>query len=107
MAWPLASSNLRMFTAETVRCLVGSGTQATLQRRQRQAVAHQQTGRLLPENAAHPRRQIGHPDPDGWIQKPLARRNPNLTAVALANKNARIVGALLANDREFRVGPGR
>jgi len=43
------------------------------------------------------------PDPDGWIHKLLARRNPNVAAVALANKNARIIWALLANDREFRV----
>jgi transposase len=29
-------------------------------------------------------------------------RNPNVAAVALANKNARTVWALLAHDREFR-----
>jgi transposase len=32
----------------------------------------------------------------------MERRNPNVAAVALANKNARIVWALLANEREFR-----
>jgi transposase len=32
----------------------------------------------------------------------LQRRNPNIAAVALANKNARTVWALLAHDREFR-----
>ena len=32
----------------------------------------------------------------------LGRRNPNIAAVALANKNARTVWALLAHDREFR-----
>ena len=37
-----------------------------------------------------------------WLHKLLERRNPNVAAVALANKNARIVWALLANDREFR-----
>ena len=32
------------------------------------------------------------------------RRNPNIAAVALANKNARIVWALLAHGREYRPG---
>jgi transposase len=32
----------------------------------------------------------------------MARRNENVAAVALANKNARIVWTLLANDRMFR-----
>lgn len=39
---------------------------------------------------------------NSWLHKLLERRNPNVAAVALANKNARIVWALLANDREFR-----
>jgi transposase len=41
-------------------------------------------------------------EPDSWLRKLMARRNKNLAAVALANKNARIVWALLANDRTFR-----
>jgi transposase len=41
-------------------------------------------------------------DIDSWLHKLLKRRNANVAAVALANKNARIVWALLANDREFR-----
>ena len=41
-------------------------------------------------------------EPDGWLRKLMARRNKNVAAVALANKNARIVWALLANDRIFR-----
>jgi transposase len=41
-------------------------------------------------------------DGQGWLHKLLARRNKNVAAVALANKNARIVWALLACDREFR-----
>jgi transposase len=39
---------------------------------------------------------------DGWLGGLLKRRNANVAAVALANKNARIVWALLAHDREFR-----
>jgi transposase len=39
---------------------------------------------------------------DAWLGKLLERRNKNIVAVALANKNARIVWALLAHDRMFR-----
>lgn len=42
------------------------------------------------------------PPTKGWLTNLLARRDKNLVAVALANKNARIVWALLAHDREFR-----
>ena len=38
----------------------------------------------------------------GWLGKLLGRRNKNVVAVALANKNARIAWALLAHDRNFR-----
>jgi transposase len=38
----------------------------------------------------------------GWLASLLARRDKNIVAVALANKNARTVWALLAQDREFR-----
>lgn len=38
----------------------------------------------------------------GWLANLLARRNKNVATVALANKNARTVWALLAHDREFR-----
>jgi transposase len=41
-------------------------------------------------------------DPESWLRKVMARRNKNVAAVALANKNARIVWALLAKDRMFR-----
>ena len=41
-------------------------------------------------------------DKSSWLHQLLERRNPNVAAVALANKNARIVWALLANGQEFR-----
>lgn len=37
-----------------------------------------------------------------WLRKLMARRNKNVAAVALANKNARTIWALLAHDRMFR-----
>jgi len=40
--------------------------------------------------------------PSPWLQGLLSRRHPNIAAVALANKNARTVWALLAHEREFR-----
>ncbi|HDR9504722.1 TPA: transposase, partial [Burkholderia cepacia] len=48
----------------------------------------------------------GKPDQsrNPWLQKLLERRNHNVAAVALANKNARIVWALLARDREYTSG---
>jgi transposase len=46
-------------------------------------------------------------DPDRaerWLARVADRRNPNIAAVALANKNARTVWALLAHDRDFQAG---
>ena len=36
----------------------------------------------------------------------MGRRNKNVAAVALANKNARIVWALLAHDRDYEADFG-
>lgn len=38
---------------------------------------------------------------DPWLQKLLARRPPNVAAVAMANKMARMIWALLAHDRTY------
>lgn len=38
----------------------------------------------------------------GWLQRLLRRRHPNVAAVALANKNARVVWALLARGTSFQ-----
>jgi len=40
--------------------------------------------------------------PNVWLTGLLGRRHPNVAAVALANKNARTIWALLAHEREFR-----
>ncbi len=40
--------------------------------------------------------------PNPWLQGLLARRHPNIAAVALANKNARIVWAILAHGRDYQ-----
>jgi transposase len=37
-----------------------------------------------------------------WLRRLIGRCNKNVAAVALANKNARIVWALLAKDERFR-----
>jgi len=41
---------------------------------------------------------------DSWLTRLMARRNKNIAAVALANKNARIAWALLAHQRDFDPG---
>jgi transposase len=46
------------------------------------------------------------PNGDPWLKNLLARRNKNVAAVALANKNARTLWALLAHDREYEPGYG-
>jgi len=40
-------------------------------------------------------------EPDSWLRKLIARRNKNVAVVALANKNARIIWALLAKGTAF------
>ena len=42
-------------------------------------------------------------DAESWLVKLINRRNKNVAAVALANKTARIVWALIARDRQFSV----
>jgi transposase len=41
---------------------------------------------------------------EGWLAQLEKRRNHNVAAVALANKNARIVWALLTHSREYQPG---
>ncbi|HKI61369.1 MAG TPA: IS110 family transposase [Mariprofundaceae bacterium] len=57
---------------------------------------------LLVHGARAVIRRAESADPEGWLRKVMARRNKNVAAVALANKNARIMWALLAKDRQFR-----
>jgi transposase len=46
-----------------------------------------------------------HPDrAGGWLARLADRRNHNIAAVALANKNARIAWALLAHGRDYQAG---
>jgi transposase len=53
-------------------------------------------GRAVIRAAQHKKTQI-----DGWLGELLQRRHKNVAAVAIANKNARILWALLAQGREF------
>lgn len=39
--------------------------------------------------------------PESWLGKLLGRRNKNVAAIALANKNARMLWVLLTTDKEF------
>jgi transposase len=40
-------------------------------------------------------------DAESWVKRLLERRHKNVAAVALANKNARTIWALLAHDRDY------
>ena len=40
-------------------------------------------------------------EPESWLRQLITRRNKNVAAVALANKNARIIWALLVKDAAF------
>jgi transposase len=42
-------------------------------------------------------------EPESWLRKLMARRNKNIAAVALANKNARIIWALLTKGTLFHL----
>ncbi|PLC55486.1 IS110 family transposase [Pollutimonas nitritireducens] len=42
-------------------------------------------------------------DPSNWVFNVASRRNKNIAAVALANKTARTIWALLIHDRQFRL----
>jgi transposase len=43
---------------------------------------------------------------ESWLASLIGRRNKNVAAVALANKNARTVWALLAHDRKYQAHYG-
>ena len=49
-------------------------------------------------------RKRGTANEDVWLSKLVARRNKNVAAVALANKNARTMWALLAHDTKYQAG---
>ena len=72
------------------------------------------TRRVFPRDQSQPGCQLaavfelGHVTDGGdersrWLKALIARRGKNRAAVALANKNARIVWALLAHNQEYRV----
>lgn len=46
-------------------------------------------------------------DSCSWVNAVVQRRNKNVAAVALANKNARVVWALLAHDRRYETAYSR
>ena len=46
--------------------------------------------------------QMAHQQAETWLEALIARRNRNVAAVALANKNARVIWALLAHGRHYQ-----
>jgi transposase len=47
-------------------------------------------------------RAVQKADPKNWVFSVAARRNKNIAAVALANKTARTIWAMLVHERQFR-----
>jgi GAF domain-containing protein len=73
------------------------------------AAAHQHARRSISAHADGRRRPVGHrrggpqSDPRSrWITALAAKRGPYVTAVAVANRNARICWALLARGEVYR-----
>ena len=58
---------------------------------------------LLIQGARAVLRVVGQKDDprSRWLQNLCSRRNKNIAAVALANKNARIIWALLTKETDF------
>jgi len=83
--------------------------QRTLHRRQTEAPGHQQTGKLLPAKALRAQgacrvaveREAVVRSP-GMLEQLTSRTHPNILAVALANKLARMTWAVLAKQQEYR-----
>ncbi len=62
----------------------------------------QRMARFMKRND-HASRAAGKTDARSqWIGRMRERRHPNVVAVALANKNARIIWSLLSKDQEYR-----
>jgi len=57
---------------------------------------------LLIHGARSAIRRVRHDSAD-WLPRILARRHANIAAVALANKNARVIWALLAHGRPYQL----
>ena len=77
-----------------------SGGKATLLGMSKRGDVYLRT--LLIHGARSVIRHVENQEGDGWLKRLLGRRNKNIAAVALANKNARMVWALLAHERKFR-----
>lgn len=60
--------------------------------------------KLLIHGAQSVLRHLKHEQADSWLGQLAKRRHRNVAAVALANKNARILWALLAHGREYQQG---
>jgi transposase len=80
----------------------GSGGKAGLGRISKRGDAYLRTllihgARAVLHHAAHKTDRRSR-----WLQGLMARRNKNIAAVALANKNARIAWALLAHEQSYR-----
>ena len=111
MHWWRASGSEGLSQWPPICCLAGPGAAPEFHRRQNELLGISKRGDVyLRTLLIHGARSVlhslkRHPDrAEGWLARVAARRNPNIAAVALANKNARTVWALLAHGREYQAG---
>jgi transposase len=99
----LHRSVMRRTSTEAGRSPPGwAGAPAAFQGGKSEPAGYQQTRRHIPAHLVDSRRALGDlprrssgPTSCSWINSVVIRRNKNVAAVALANKNARIAWALL------------
>ena len=91
------------------QCLAWPGPTPAVQRRPQHPLGHHQAWRSLPAHAADPRSTCGStlrrtPDRSrrSVDKQTQARRGPNVAAVAVANKNARVAWKLLSTGPSYR-----
>ena len=95
-----------------VRCLVGTDTTAEVERRQRAARSDHQDGRQVPAKTAHRRHdrrwcavQSTIPSrTDPRLADLLARKPVRVATVAMANKTARVIWAIMTRGETYRTG---
>ena len=111
--WPAWATSGSSRNAAAVRRLARPGAQPELHRRQGQPGRHHQARRRLPAHAADPGREVRSDDGRAnaadrisqWLVQLKERVGWQKAVVALANKNARILWAVLTRDGAFDPEP--
>src|SRR5256712_6843538 len=97
----------------SICCLAGAGAAPTCHRGKERLLGISKRGdsslrKLLVHGARTTIRWVGRKTDrrSQWIRQLVERRGKNRTAVAVANKNARIVWALLTSHQDYQLATG-